>query len=104
MSVPRCWTNEYKRFEGAEDADFQSESANLRLVANGFPFKSGETVDRAIAFLKPERRYLINLPPSLIERERFKRGREIGQCADDVVRGFDPVTRRALPLGSDEDR
>lgn len=46
------WTNEYKRFEGAEDADFQSESANLRLVANGFPFKSDGTIDRAIRFLK----------------------------------------------------
>jgi hypothetical protein len=46
------WTNEYKRFEGAEDADFQCESANLRLVANGFPFKSDGTIDRAIRFLK----------------------------------------------------
>lgn len=46
------WTTEYKRFEDAEDADFQNESTILRLVANGFPFKSGETVNRAIEFLK----------------------------------------------------
>lgn len=46
------WVNEYRRFENADDADFQDEGSFLRLVANGFPFKSDETIDRAIDFLK----------------------------------------------------
>lgn len=46
------WVNEYRRCENADDADFQDEDSCLRLVATGFPFKSGETIARAIVFLK----------------------------------------------------
>lgn len=54
LTGPGNW-QEYKAWCGAEDGDFQTHGAWMRLVASGFPPANDSLVNRIIEFLMPQK-------------------------------------------------